>query len=168
MSTTDEAILLKIASNVRLPDAGRLLCRVLDEFRDVEKTTPLIMALNKTGTRYAIIFMLFRLCLEKIDDLVLAVPVALATSTAACARRLWVLTKSDTSESALALVGQGYYFGDQLRVDDEVMCLKSTTVVGRRQENVDAYDSAEEWADHTDDVEDYDLEWDIDGGRKQR
>jgi hypothetical protein len=142
-----------------------LIETVLVNLRFVERTTPWIVALNKAGTRHAIVFMPLRLCQKDWAQFTIAVPVALATPTAACVRRLWVLARSKTSASDLAMVGRGYYFGDEIRMNDDVTLIRGVTVSGRWQEDNDDYESAEEWDDDPDDVDEYGIEWDSDGGR---
>ncbi|KAH8758151.1 heterokaryon incompatibility protein-domain-containing protein [Hyaloscypha finlandica] len=135
---------------------------LLVHFRHVERNIPFVTHLNKEGTRHAILFVPSRLgqhVRSSTVQFLFAVPTALNNLESSCLRRLWILEKSKTSESVLSIVGQGYYFGDELRVDSEVSFAKDINVVGRWNDDEDSYDSAEEWANDLSDVPDLFMGW---------
>lgn len=143
-----------------------LIWELLCTLECISSTRPVTITLDNAKSRHAILFVPSRLDQHDLSELTFAVPVALAAPSAACVRRLWILEKSKVSNTNLALVGQGYYFGDILGVYDQVSYVRSVTVVGRWQEDISAYDSAEEWLQFDSDIEEGDLAWDSDGGRR--
>jgi hypothetical protein len=152
----------------QMEDVADMIWSLLAQFRNIEWNIPLIARLNKEGTRHAVVFVPSRLRQHVRSiavQFIFAVPAALNNPRATCLRRFWILRKAKTSDSVLSIVGQVYYFGEELRVDGEVTYAEDVTVVGRWNDDVDSYDSAEEWADSPHDVSSLDIEWDSDGAR---
>lgn len=152
-----------------MKEVANLIWDLLYSFRNIERTFPLIAGLNDEKARYAIMFVPSRLEQQihsSTARFTFAVPAALNNPTAARVRRLWILEKAKTSDSAWSLIGQGYYFGEELRVVGDITYAVDVTVVGRWNNDVDSYDSAEEWSDFPQEVNDiYDIKWDSNGSR---
>jgi hypothetical protein len=152
----------------QMENVADMIWSLLAQFRNIERNIPFVARLNKEGTRHAVVFVPSRLrqhVRSSAVQFIFAVPATLNNSRATYLRRLWILGKAKTSDSVFPIVGQGYYFGEELRVDGEVTYAEDVTVVGRWNDDVDSHDSAEEWADSPYDVSSLDIEWDSDGAR---
>jgi hypothetical protein len=128
-----------------------IISNTLPHFRNVKRSVPLIAQLDHEGTRHALLFVPSRLLRNDqgnlhIPEYTYAVPAAHNIPTAACTRRLWILADSKTVENSMAIVGQGYYFGETLTAGSEVAYAEGVKVVGRWVEDGDGYDSEDEWA----------------------
>ena len=158
----------------RIKDKEDLLLYLDIYFLYLERTIPFTMYLDKEGTRNAVIFIPRRLgqaIRNNRDRFVFTVPAALNNPAAIFLRRLWILEQTKpledtkTISSHLSIAGQGFYFGEDLTVDDKVTYEKDITVVGRWHEDVNEYDSADEWTNYPGGVPKLDIKWDAEGGR---
>lgn len=157
--TTESEAIVEAVSTKHVVDA---MLRLLGRSKHIERTRPLIMRLDKESVQHALIFLPSRLVKHMetgVFQYSLAVPAALNNPEATGLRRLWILEKAKTFEQSLSIVGQGCYLGPELAVDSEVIYAEGVSVVGRWNEDLDAYDSSDEWANHEIDVPDLDLMW---------
>ncbi|KAH7074975.1 heterokaryon incompatibility protein-domain-containing protein [Paraphoma chrysanthemicola] len=151
-----------------IEDVQDVVLSLLEHLRYVKRTAPMIVSLNKESTRHAIVFIPLRfseaiLCSSA--HLSFAIPAVLNNPTTACLRRLWILSTSKISKSMLSIVGQGFYIGEQLDSDDEVTLVHNITVVGRWSDELNVYESEDEWSEDLGTAANLGLEWDSDGGR---